>query len=199
MKSLFLVSGGLDSTAGMYRFREMDYDCMTIDYGQRAFKEQVKYARINCEKLGKRLIEVNMKKVGDRFREGKSLIPHEPIRHRNAVTIPFALTYASEMGYSAVYVFTVSEECQYESNKPEIISALRKLAEALRIGLIFPFLGLSKAHVLRMGIEHGMDPLNTYSCLLGHRAHCGRCSQCESRKMAFKIAGVDDKTKYLWQ
>lgn len=199
MKSLFLVSGGLDSTAGMYRYREIDYDCMIMNYGQRAFKEQVKYARVNCERLGKRLIEVDVRKMGEYFREGKSLIPHEPIKHRNAVMIPFALTYALEMGYSSVYVFTVSEECQYESNKPEIMSALRKLAEALRINLVFPFMGLSKAHVLKIGVEYGMNPLDTYSCLLGHRAHCGRCSQCEARKLAFKLADMEDRTNYLWQ
>lgn len=108
------------------------------------------------------------------------------------------LVYASEMGYSQVYVFTVSEECVYESNKPEILKLLTAMAKALHVELVFPFLGLSKSYVLKIGVSSGMNPVDTYSCIVGHKRHCGRCSQCEMRKIAFLQAGIKDETSYLY-
>ncbi|AEB94769.1 MAG: 7-cyano-7-deazaguanine synthase [Metallosphaera sp.] len=197
MKSLFLVSGGLDSTSGMFRYKDIDYDCMIINYGQRSYRQQRKYAEINCNKLEKKLIVLDARGIGEAFNRDKTLIPHEPILHRNAAIIPIVLVYASERGYSDVYVFIVSEECKYEPNKPKVLSLLSSLAETLNVKLVFPFIGLPKAQVLKIGMNHGMNPANTYSCILGHRCHCGKCSQCEARKQAFINAGVKDETVYM--
>ncbi|QKQ99235.1 7-cyano-7-deazaguanine synthase [Metallosphaera tengchongensis] len=197
MKSLFLVSGGLDSTSGMYRFKHVEYDCLHVNYGQRAYMEQSKFVKLHCRRLGKRLIEVDLKEMGKMFRRNEVFQLHEPIRHRNAVLLPLAIVYASEKGYSSVYVFTVSEECKYESNKPQVLNLMRRLADTLNTRLVFPFLGFSKALVLKVGISHGMNPFETYSCILGHKTHCGKCSQCEARKLAFQEARIPDKTRYL--
>lgn len=36
----------------------------------------------------------------------------------------------------------------------------------------------------------------TRSCIMWHRNHCGKCISCVPRKIAFKDAGVIDKTRY---
>jgi Predicted PP-loop superfamily ATPase len=196
MRSLFLVSGGLDSTAGIYRFKEMDFDCLFFNYGQRSFRVQSFYAEKNCRRLNKKFMKIDLQNLGNYFSAGKWMRPHEPITHRNSVIIPIALAFASENGYESVYSFLVNEECRYETNKPMIISSLRELARSLRVNLVFPFLGLSKSFVLKLGLQAGMDAKMTYSCILGHKYHCGKCSQCELRKLAFIEAGLKDPTLY---
>ncbi|NON61177.1 7-cyano-7-deazaguanine synthase [Acidianus sp. RZ1] len=197
MRSLLLMSGGLDSTAAAFSIKERDYDCLFLDYGQRSAKMQRRYVKENCGKLGKRVIELDIKKLGDFFAEGYWMRPHEPIVHRNVILLAIAITYAKEKGYDKVILATVNEECDYETNKPNIIRELKRLGEVMGIEVNTPYINLGKSLLLKIGISHGMDPAKTYSCLLGHEKHCGKCSQCLHRKLAFKALGLIDPTQYI--
>jgi 7-cyano-7-deazaguanine synthase len=77
------------------------------------------------------------------------------------------------------------------------------MAQALSLGLAHdleieaPFLDMSKADVIHLGVELGVPLADTLSCMTprgGH--HCGRCSKCRERRDAFAAAGVDDATSY---
>jgi len=198
VKSLLLISGGLDSSSAAYYYKDKDYDCLYVNYGQKSASMQYKYAKLNCENLNKKLIYVNIRELGKAFYSDNWLRPHEPISHRNIILLSIALTFAKEKGYDEVIFSTVSDECIYETNKPEILKEFKNLGETLGIHVIMPFLNLSKAMVLKIGVSKGLDPVNTYSCLLGGKYHCGKCRQCELRKMAFKEAKLEDPTRYLF-
>ena len=197
--SLVLYSGGLDSTALVHYLASKgeDFDCLFVDYGQRSARQQLSYARENCERLGRRLIEARLSDIRRVFTEGMSVSPHEPVKHRNVILLTLALVLAAERGYKRVYWGTVKEDCVYEPNRERILEKLGELADLLSVEIIAPFRGMPKSFVLRLGVKHGMDPLKTYSCLLGHKAHCGVCSQCEARKRAFAEAGIQDPTEYM--
>lgn len=197
MKSLLLTSGGLDSTSALYYLKNQNLDCLFVDYGQKSARMQRKYAKLNCDFLKKRLIEIDIPKLGEAFYEGKTLRPHEPIVHRNVILLSIALTYAREKDYDEVILGTISEDCRYETNKPWILKLMNSLAEAYGIRLVLPFINLTKDLVLKIGIEHGLEPIYTYSCLLGHPKHCGKCSQCEMRKTAFRLLKMEDPTQYI--
>ena len=126
------------------------------------------------------------------------MIPHVPIKHRNIILVSIALVYAKEKGYEEVILANVNEDCVYEQNKPKITSKLVELARELNVKLTMPFIGLSKSLVLKMGIKEGLNPEDTYSCMLGHKKHCGLCSQCELRKKAFLEANLKDPTSYMF-
>jgi 7-cyano-7-deazaguanine synthase len=77
------------------------------------------------------------------------------------------------------------------------------MSEALSLGLAYaleivaPFSRLTKADVIRLGRELGVDLSLTLSCMNPQGSiHCGRCSKCRERREAFVEAGVPDDTRY---
>ena len=61
-----------------------------------------------------------------------------------------------------------------------------------------PLIDLSKAEIIRMGIELGVDYSQTVSCYQADsdgRA-CGMCDSCRIRREGFAAAGVGDPTRY---
>ena len=199
-KALLLFSGGLDSSSAAYYFAKkgLCFDCLFINYGQKSARMELRSGKIICEKLGKKLLIADIRKLRDLFTyDNEWLKPHEPIIHRNVVIVPLAIAFAKEKGYDEVIIASVKEDCEYETNRQEIIKALKGLGEILGVKVSTPFAGLPKSFLLKIGVSSGLDPSLTYSCLLGHTYHCGQCSQCVKRKEAFKDAKIEDKTKYL--
>ncbi|BDC17657.1 7-cyano-7-deazaguanine synthase [Acidianus sp. HS-5] len=192
---LLLYSGGINSTVALYKFK--DVDCLFIDYGQRSAKMQREFALYHCKKLNKKLVEIKIPSLGKAFYDSLGIRPNEPIVHRNVILLSIALTYAKERKYDEVIFATASEECLFEKDKPLIISTMKKLAEIYGVKLSMPFVNLSKSIIVKMGAKQGIDLGKTYSCFLGHKYHCGVCSECQARKIAFKEAGVKDETVYL--
>jgi 7-cyano-7-deazaguanine synthase len=66
-----------------------------------------------------------------------------------------------------------------------------------RVQIIWPYLGLTKADVIRRGSRYPLE--HTFSCLRPGPGgeHCGRCNKCAERRRAFAEAGVSDPTLYL--
>ena len=82
--------------------------------------------------------------------------------------------------------------------QPQFFRAVER-AIALGIGLPLkirvPFVGLSKAQVIRRG--RGLALYFTLSCARPRGlVHCGACTKCAERRAAFTDAGVADPTKY---
>ena len=83
---------------------------------------------------------------------------------------------------------------------PEFFSAM---AHAMSLGLSHPLeigaplSALHKEDVIRLGLERGVPLALTMSCMQPeHDRHCGRCSKCRERQVAFREAGVPDPTSY---
>ena len=83
---------------------------------------------------------------------------------------------------------------------PEFFAAMTR---ALSLGLAhdlviaMPFIALTKAAVIRIGVGLGVPLAATLSCMKPKEGrHCGQCSKCRERRDAFRAAGVADETKY---
>jgi 7-cyano-7-deazaguanine synthase in queuosine biosynthesis len=54
------------------------------------------------------------------------------------------------------------------------------------------YLHLSKADIVKIGINLGVDYALTWTCYKGEARPCGKCGACVERMEAFREAGVRD-------
>ena len=61
-----------------------------------------------------------------------------------------------------------------------------------KVSLRTPLVNLSKAEVVREGLELGTPYELTWSCYEGGETFCGTCATCIDREIAFKLNGIED-------
>jgi 7-cyano-7-deazaguanine synthase len=75
--------------------------------------------------------------------------------------------------------------------------ATRMGTEGTQIRVYAPLLDLSKAQIVRKGLELGVDFKNTHTCYdPDDSAACGRCPACRLRLKGFAEAGISDPIAY---
>jgi len=63
------------------------------------------------------------------------------------------------------------------------------------VRVIRPYSEMHKTDVIRRGVRYPLE--HTFSCIRPARdQHCGACSKCHERRVAFREAGVTDPTHY---
>ncbi len=193
MSSVLLLSGGVESATLLHEHRAEDLRAVFVDYGQRAARAEHAAAQWQCDAAGVNLIGLDMHAVGEAFRAGQSQKWHVPLPHRNLVALSVGLSYATQVQAHRLYLALNAEDASaYPSASNDFIAAFRAMARTLgEVTLLTPYATLSKAQVIVHGRRlGGVDYRRTYSCLLGHATHCGRCPQCLKRRAAFDEAGV---------
>ncbi|MEK9672683.1 MAG: 7-cyano-7-deazaguanine synthase QueC [Rhodospirillaceae bacterium] len=152
-------------------------------------------------------------------------IPVTYVPARNTVFLAHALALAETEGAGPIFVgVNALDYSGYPDCRPPFIEAFERLAnlatkvgvEAMEQGGALPFtvraplLEMTKAQIIRRGVELGVDYGLTWSCYdpapvsgVGpgdvpgtEHAHCGRCDSCLLRKKGFAEAGVVDPTSY---
>lgn len=192
MSSVLLLSGGVESATLLHEHRAEDLRAVFIDYGQRAARAEHAAARWQCDAAGVNLIGLDMHAVGEAFRAGQSQKWHVPLPHRNLVALSVGLSFATQVQAHRLYLALNAEDASaYPSASNDFVAAFQAMARALGdVALITPYATLDKAQVIVRGGQLGVDYRHTYSCLLGHPKHCGRCPQCLKRRAAFAEVGA---------
>jgi 7-cyano-7-deazaguanine synthase len=126
---------------------------------------------------------------------------------RNTILLALALGYAEALGASHIFVGANAVDYSgYPDCRPEFLAAFQTLAnlatkagvEGRKIEVRGPLVNLSKAQIVRLAFELGVDPAMTVSCYQPDAAGraCGVCDACRIRKAGFDAAGVADCTRY---
>jgi len=225
-KAVVLSSGGLDSTTVMAIAKNEDYVLysLSFSYGQR-HKIELQAAGKVAEIIGVEkhlVINLDLNKIGGsaltdsidvpKNRNGKAISANIPVTYvpaRNTIFLSYALAWAEVIGSSDIFIgVNAIDYSGYPDCRPEYIEAFEKMAnlatkagvEGLtRIKINTPLLNMSKAQIIKKGIELGLDYSLTHSCYDPNPEGiaCGRCDSCILRKKGFKEAGVKDPTKYF--
>jgi 7-cyano-7-deazaguanine synthase len=120
---------------------------------------------------------------------------------RNIVLLSKAAVYCAATGVSRLVIGTLDHN-PFPDATPEFRAAI---ARALSLGLAHalsvdaPFAAIGKPEVIRRGMALGVPLDLTLSCMnpaLPGR-HCGACSKCRERHLAFVEAELEDPTDYV--
>jgi 7-cyano-7-deazaguanine synthase len=219
VKAILLLSGGLDSyTAGAIAAKDgYSLFALTVRYGQ-VHAREVEAARRVAAALGVARhaeLHVDLGSFGGSALVGDGQIPKDRdltavhdipstyVPARNTVFLSLALAWAEVVGAGAIVLgVNALDYSGYPDCRPEYLEAFERLAalatkagvEGTRFRILAPLLHLSKAAIIRAGLELNLDYGLTHSCydpLPGGRA-CGRCDSCQLRARGFSEAGRPD-------
>lgn len=87
----------------------------------------------------------------------------------------------------------------YPDCTPEFIGPLGSaiyVGTYQKVRLRTPLLFMTKASVVKEGLDHLVPYHLTWSCYKGNKLHCGTCPTCRSRKEAFVMNQKMDPTEY---
>ncbi len=198
--SVLLFSGGIESTTLLHQLVAdgEPVQALFIDYAQRAAAQERAAAHAQCGELGVELVPLELGNVGEIFRRGQDRKLHVPLPHRNLVALSLGLSYAANQGARKLYLsVNLDDTVDYASASHAFLAQYRLICGLLGdVRLATPLIGLSKREVIQRGVALGVDYAMTYSCLLGHAVHCGRCPQCRKRREAFREAGMEEPVAF---
>ena len=134
-------------------------------------------------------------------------IPVTYVPARNTIFLSIALGWAEVIAAQAVFIgVNAVDYSGYPDCRPEFINAYQALAdlatqqgvEGHGIDLKTPLIDATKAEIIRMGTELGVDYAQTVSCYQADSSGlaCGQCDSCRLRVAGFKQAGIKDPTLY---
>jgi 7-cyano-7-deazaguanine synthase len=224
-KAVVLVSGGLDSATVLAIARQQGFElfALSIDYGQR-HRFELEAAKRVCASLGvqqHRVFQIDLRQFGgsaltddidvpkDRSQaELSSGIPITYVPARNTIFLSLALGWAEVLGAFDLFIgVNAVDYSGYPDCRPEFIKAFAELARlATRAGVQqtgrfvvhSPLISLSKAEIIRRGIDLGVDYGLTTSCYDPDESGCpcGHCDSCQLRRKGFADAGLVDPLPY---
>ena len=219
--AVVLLSGGLDSATTLAIARSHGYVCfcLSLDYGQRHRAELVAAAEI-AQSLGAaehRVMQIDLAAFGGSALTDKRLaIPTTPaagipityVPARNTIMLSLALAWSEVLGARDIFIgVNAVDYSGYPDCRPEYIAAFERVAnlatkagvEGKHLTLHTPLIQLSKAEIIRQGVQLGLDYARTVSCYQADAqgSACGVCDSCRLRKQGFADAGYPDPTRYL--
>ena len=223
-KAVILLSGGLDSTTCLAIAKEQEYDlyALTVNYGQRhAFElEAAKKVAQTIDVKKHSIVNIDLAQFGgsaltddidvpkDRDESDMTDIPVTYVPARNTVFLSMALAWAETLGTTDIFIgVNALDYSGYPDCRPEFIESFERTANlATKAGvggkqfkIHTPLIHLTKAEIIRKGIELGVDYGMTTSCYdpQENGNPCGRCDACTLRLKGFKEDGLEDPLNYL--
>ena len=220
-RAVVLLSGGLDSSTCLAMAKQQGYACyaLTVLYGQRHQVER-QAARAVARALGveaHKEIIVDLGSFGGSaltddiaVPKGRGLeemshgIPVTYVPARNTVFLSLALAWAEALDCCDMFIgVNALDYSGYPDCRPEFILAYENLAnlatkmsteQGRRVRVHAPLIRMSKAQIIKAGLELGLDYGLTHSCYdPGPSGRpCGQCDSCLLRAKGFAEAGVPD-------
>ncbi len=219
-KAIVLVSGGLDSTATLAIAKNLGFECyaLSFDYGQRHIAELHAASRVAKSFAAKdhKIIRIDLGQIGGSALTDNAIdVPESPsegipvtyVPARNTLFLSYALAWAEVLNANDIFIgVNAVDYSGYPDCRPEYIQAYEHLAtlatkagvEGASFKIHTPLIDLSKADIIKQGVQLGVDYAMTVSCYQADEAGraCGVCDSCRFRKEGFKSAKLTDPTHY---
>ncbi|HEX8616144.1 MAG TPA: 7-cyano-7-deazaguanine synthase QueC [Thermoanaerobaculia bacterium] len=222
MRAVILLSGGLDSATVLALAKHEGREChaLSIVYGQRHSVELEAAKRVaHAMGVAEHVVHsLDLRVFGASALTSDIDVPKDavdapgiPITYvpaRNTIFLSLALGYAEARGAQEIWIgVNALDYSGYPDCRPEFIDAFQQVIRTgTRSGverneprLVAPLLQMSKADIIRRGVDLGVDYALTHSCYDPARdgRACGHCDSCLLRRRGFEEAGVVDPTTYV--
>ncbi len=221
-KAIILYSGGLDSTTCLAIAQSEGFapHTMSFNYGQRHTVELTKAAQY-APRLGAvehQMVNIDLRRIGGSALTSDLDVPKNidddgiPITYvpaRNTIFLSFALAWAEVLGAFDIYIgVNALDYSGYPDCRPEYIAAYETMANLAtkagvegegRYRIHTPLIDLTKAEIIRRGLDLGVDYALTHSCYdpTPDGQACGACDSCRLRLKGFREAGIEDPVPYV--
>ncbi len=223
--AVVLLSGGLDSAtvAAIAASQGFSVHALSFSYGQRHSWELEAARRVaQLLKVAEhRIAAIDLRVFGGSALTDDIAVPKDrpaaemahgiPVTYvpaRNTIFLSFALAWAEVLGSSDIFLgVNALDYSGYPDCRPEFIRAFETMANlATKAGvegrqhltIHTPLIHLTKAQIIRAGLDLGVDFGLTSSCYDPGPAGqpCGRCDSCILRLKGFRENGIPDPLVY---
>lgn len=208
MKSIILLSGGLDSLVSLGLTKEK-YNvtlALTFDYGQKSAVGEIEAARALCEyyNVEHKVIKLDWLKnithtalvadikvpTGNNLDITNSSANAVWVPNRNGLFLNIAASFADADDYDFIVIGSNIEEGQtFTDSTPEFIESINE-AFAFSTNkmprVIAPLITYEKKDTVKFALEHKMPLELVKSCYVSNGKHCGECESCVRLKNALK-------------
>jgi len=211
---------------GIAESEEREIFPLSIEYGQKHYREinaidavvylfrrrggkvhELKRVKIDLRSIGGSAltdakIDVPIERNED---EMSSAIPPTYVPARNTILLSIALAYAEVVEADEIWIganqvdYSGYPDCREEYLEAFAILgnlATKRGVEGNPIFIRAPLLKLTKAEIIKKGMELGVPYHLTWSCYQGGEKACGKCDSCILRLKGFEEAGKEDPIDY---
>jgi 7-cyano-7-deazaguanine synthase len=221
-RAVVLLSGGLDSATVLAIAKEQGFQPYTLsfDYNQR-HRWELEQARRTAEReavVKHQVIRFDLRAFGGSALTSDVTVPKDrdlddtsiPVTYvpaRNTIFLSFALAWAEALSCVDIFIgVNALDYSGYPDCRPEYIAAYERMAnlatkagvEGKKLTIHTPLIDLTKAQIVRKGLELGVDYALTSSCYDPdpNGVPCGACDSCRLRQRGFAEAGATDPLRH---
>jgi 7-cyano-7-deazaguanine synthase len=226
--AVVLLSGGLDSATVLAIAKKLGYApyALSFRYGQKHSSELDAAVRVakNLGAVRHEIIDLDLRRFvgGSALTDDAYAVPTSPsakdeipityVPARNTIMLSVALGWAEALGGLDIFFGANAVDYSgYPDCRPEYVKSFELMAnlatkvgveshqEATRFRVHAPIIQLSKAQIIQVGIELGVNFALAVSCYQANvqGEACGQCESCRLRKEGFAAAGISDPTHYI--
>ena len=217
MKTIILLSGGMDSTVALWHTLAEGHEvvaCLGIDYDSKHNAKELPMARWQAEKAGVPFHTADLTFMNDLFQsdllqsggdipEGhyeEENMKSTVVPFRNGILLSVAAGFAESVGAQGLVIAAHSgDHAIYPDCREDFLAPMSQAISAgtyADVTVLRPFVDIRKEDIAQRGTELGVDFTHTWSCYKGGEIHCGKCGTCVERKEAFALANLTDPTQY---
>lgn len=214
-----IVSGGMDSVTLLYylvKSQQRRPAVISFLYGQKHDRE-LALAQEHAEALGCTYQLCDLSSLRDLFRSSALVSDDIPVPdigsvkgnpqpltyvpNRNMIFLSLVAAFAESNGVTEVFYGAQRQDMYgYWDTTAEFLARINDVYALNRktpVKVRAPFVQWTKADILRLGLELGVDYSRTWSCYRGGETACGKCPTCAERLAAFADVGVLDPVPYF--